>query len=127
MDELLTTDEPLDGQSDESLDDVAVHAEYRRLVEEQAAVRRVGTLVARGVEPSELAGAVAEEMRRCVGAATAGLWRFETSDEITLVAAAAADPAVLANALAKWPLVLARRSRATPSQRWCTAPASPRG
>ena len=62
-------------------------------------MRRVGTLVARGVEPSEVVGAVAEEMRRCVGAFTAGLWRFETSGEITLVAAAA-DPA----ALAKWPL-----------------------
>ena len=59
------------------------HAEYRRLVAEQAAVRRVGTLVARGAEPSEVVGAVAEEMRRCVGAFTAGLWRFDTSAEIT--------------------------------------------
>ena len=99
MDELLTADEPLVGQLDESLDDVALYAEYRRLVEEQAAVRRVGTLVARGAEPSEVVGAVAEEMRRCVGAFTAGLWRFETNAEITLVAAAA-DPA----ALAKWPV-----------------------
>ena len=99
MDELLTADEHLVGQLDESLDDVGLSAEYRRLVEEQAAVRRVGTLVARGGEPSEVVGAVAEEMRRCVGAITAGLWRFETSGEITLVAAAA-DPA----ALAKWPV-----------------------
>ena len=99
MDELLAADEPLAGQLDESLDDVALYAEYRRLVAEQAAVRRVGTLVARGVEPSEVVGAVAEEMRRCLGAFTAGLWRFETSAEITLVAAAA-DPA----ALAKWPV-----------------------
>ena len=99
MDELLTADEPLDGQLHESLDDVGLSAEYRRLVEEQAAVRRVGTLVARGGEPSEVGGAVAEELRRCLGAITAGLWRFETSGEITLVAAAA-HPA----ALAKWPL-----------------------
>ena len=56
-------------------------------------MRRVGTLVARGVEPSEVVGAVAEEMRQCVGAFTAGLWRFDTSAEITLVAAAA-DPAL---------------------------------
>jgi Natural resistance-associated macrophage protein/GAF domain len=61
--------------------------------------RRVGTLVARGVEPSEVGGAVAEELRRCLGAITAGLWRFETSGEITLVAAAA-NPA----ALARWPV-----------------------
>jgi hypothetical protein len=105
MDELLTADEPpLAGQRDEHLDDVALHTEYRRLVEEQAMVRRVGTLVARGVEPSELAGVVAEEMRQCVGAATAGLWRFDTSDEIALFASAAADPAVLASAVARWPL-----------------------
>jgi sugar diacid utilization regulator len=42
---------------------------------------------------------VADEMRRCVPADTAGLWRFETDGEIT-IAAAAADP----EALAKWPL-----------------------
>jgi sugar diacid utilization regulator len=105
MDELLAVDEPLlDGQSDESLDDVAVHAEYRRLVEEQAAVRRLGTLVARGVEPSELARVVTEEMRKCACAATGGLWSFDTSDEIRLVAAAAAHPAMLASGLARWPL-----------------------
>ncbi|MCW2687509.1 MAG: hypothetical protein JWR37_2399 [Mycobacterium sp.] len=99
MDELLAADEPSARQLDESLDDVALHTEYRRLVAEQAAVRRVGTLVARGGEPSEVIGAVAEEMRLCVGAFTAGIWRFDTSDEITLVAAAA-HPA----ALAKWPV-----------------------
>ena len=98
-DELVAADEPLVGQLDEHLDDVSLHAEYRRLVAEQAAVRRVGTLVARGAEPSEVIGAVAEEMRRCLGAFTAGIWRFDTSDEIRLVAAAA-DPA----ALAKWPV-----------------------
>jgi uncharacterized protein YoaH (UPF0181 family) len=103
-DDLLATDGPVDGQSDQSLDDVVVHAEYRRLVQEQAAVRRVGTLVARGVDPSELAGVVAEEMRQCVGASTAGLWRFDTSDEITLFAGAAANPATLADAVARWPL-----------------------
>jgi sugar diacid utilization regulator len=100
MDELLTADEPPPtGQPDEHLDDLALHTEYRRLVAEQAAVRRVGTLVVRGADPSEVIGAVAEEMRRYVGAITAGLWRFDTPAEMTLVAAAA-DPA----ALAKWPL-----------------------
>ena len=99
MDELLAADESPVKQLDESSDDAPLHTEYRRLVAEQAAVRRVGTLVARGGEPSEVIGAVAEEMRRCVGAFTAGLWRFDTSDEITLVAGAA-DPA----ALAKWPV-----------------------
>ena len=99
MDELVAADEPLVGQLDEHLDDVALHTEYRRLVEEQAAVRRLGTLVTRGAEPSEVIGAVAEEMRRCLGVFTAGIWRFDRSDEIRLVAAAA-DPV----ALAKWPV-----------------------
>ncbi|HXO83725.1 MAG TPA: helix-turn-helix domain-containing protein [Mycobacterium sp.] len=73
--------------------------QYRRLVAEQAALRRVATLVARSVEPSAVFGAVAEEMRRCVNAFTAGLWRFESGGEFTMVGAAA-DP----TALAKWPV-----------------------
>ena len=76
-----------------------MYAEYRRLAAEQAALRRVATLVARGVEPLAVFGAVAEEMRRCLPADTAGLWRFDTDGQITIVAAAA-HPA----ALAKWPV-----------------------
>jgi hypothetical protein len=90
---------PFAGQLDEHLDDVALHTEYRRLVAEQAALRRLGTLVARGGEPSEVSRAVAEEMRRCLDAFTAGLWRLEPTGEVTLVAAAA-TPA----ALTKWPV-----------------------
>jgi hypothetical protein len=95
----LVTAEEFAVEFDENLDGGKLYAEYRRLVAEQAAVRRVATLVARGGEPSEVGGAVAEEMRRCVGAVTAGIWRFEPSDEITLVAAAAHP-----DALAKWPI-----------------------
>jgi hypothetical protein len=98
VDGLLTADE-FAAEFDENRDVGKLYAEYRRLAAEQAALRRVATLVARGVEPLEVFGAVAEEMRRCVGAVTAGLWRFETDGEITIVAAAA-DPA----ALAKWPV-----------------------
>jgi len=98
VDALLTAEE-FAAEFDENRDDVKLYAEYRRLAAEQAAVRRVATLVARGVGPLEVFGAVAEEMRRCVPADTAGLWRYETDGEITIVAAAA-HPA----ALAKWPL-----------------------
>jgi signal transduction histidine kinase len=98
VDGLLTAEE-FAAEFDDNLDDGTLYAEYRRLAAEQAAVRRLGTLVARGGEPSEVGGAVAEEMRRCVGAVTAGIWRFEPSDEITLVAAAAHP-----DALAKWPI-----------------------
>jgi hypothetical protein len=97
MDGLLTAEE-LAAEFDENRDDGTWHAEYRRLAAEQAALRRLATLVARGVEPLEVFGAVADEMRRCVPADTAGLWRFETDGEITKVAAA--DPEMLA----RWPV-----------------------
>jgi hypothetical protein len=98
VDGLLTAEE-LAAEFDENLDDGTLYAKYRRLAAEQAALRRVATLVARGVEPLEVFGAVAEEMRRCVPADAAGLWRFE-SDRETISVAAAADPATLA----KWPV-----------------------
>ena len=95
----LVTAEEFPAEFDENLDDGTWYAKYRRLVAEQAALRRLATLVARGVEPLEIFGAVADEMRRCVPADTAGLWRFESDREITIVAAAA-DP----EALARWPV-----------------------
>ena len=95
----LLTAEELAAEFDENLDDGTWYAKYRRLAAEQAALRRLATLVARGVAPMQVFGAVADEMRRCVPAATAGLWRFETDREITIVAAAA-DP----EALARWPV-----------------------
>jgi PucR C-terminal helix-turn-helix domain/GAF domain/GGDEF-like domain len=84
MDELLAAEEPVNGQ----LDDVALYTEYRRLAAEQAALRRLATLVARGVEPSEVFDAVTNEMVRCAGGEAAGLYRYETTGEITLVAGA---------------------------------------
>jgi putative methionine-R-sulfoxide reductase with GAF domain len=60
----------------------------------------VATLVARGVEPSEVFDAVTIEMCRCVPAECAGLWRYETSGEMILVAAAYLS----ASAPAKWPV-----------------------
>src|SRR6478672_4720187 len=95
----LVTAEEFAAEFDENRDDGTLYAEYRRLVAEQDALRRLSTLVARGVEPLEVFGAVAEEMRRCLPADTAGLWRFESDREITIVAAAAGP-----EALAKWPV-----------------------
>jgi signal transduction histidine kinase len=88
------------GQLAVSLDNANVYAEFRQIADDQAALRRVATLVARGVEPSEVFAAVTEEMRRTTHELTAGLWRYETTDEITLLAGSAADPALLA----KWPV-----------------------
>jgi len=95
----LVTAEEFAAEFEENLDNGTLYAKYRRLAAEQDALRRVATLVARGVEPVEIFGAVAEEMRRCLPADTAGLWRYESDREITIVAAAA-EPA----ALARWPV-----------------------
>jgi sugar diacid utilization regulator len=98
VDGLLTAEESR-AEFDENLDGGTLYAEDGRLAAEQAALRRLVTLVAAGVEPMEVFGAVADEIRRCVPADTAGLWRFELDRAITIVAAAA-HPA----ALARWPL-----------------------
>jgi hypothetical protein len=99
MDGLLNSAEVPAEQLAEPLGNGELHAEYRRLAAEQTALRRLAALVARGVEPMEIFRAVADEMRRCVPAVTAGLWPFETDGEITLVAAAAHSAA-----LARWPV-----------------------
>jgi sugar diacid utilization regulator len=98
VDGLFTAEEPADGRPHASVGSAQLYAKYRRLAAEQAALRRVATLVARGVEPMEVFRAVADEMRRCVPADTAGLWRFDTDGEITKIAAA--DP----EALGRWPV-----------------------
>jgi len=51
--------------------------ELSRLLAEQAALRRVATLVARGTDPGEVFSAVAEEVRRLLGADSAGIGRYE--------------------------------------------------
>ena len=88
MDKILNSDELPAEELAVSVDDAQLYAEYRRLADEQAAMRRVAALVARGVEPSEVFDAVTNEMRGCLHADTAGLWRYETTGEITLVAGA---------------------------------------
>jgi GAF domain-containing protein len=56
------------------------------LADEQAALRRVATLVARGSSPVEIFGAVTEEARRVVGSEAVGLLRFDPDETATLVA-----------------------------------------
>jgi hypothetical protein len=96
----LFTAEEFAAEFDQNGDDGKLYAEYRRLAAEQAALRRVAALVARGVEPSEVFDAVTTEMRNCPYAATAGLWRYETTGEITLLSLAAYLP----DAAMKWPV-----------------------
>ena len=60
-----------------------------RLVEEQAALRRVATLVARGTRPEEVFAAVANEVARLLPADLGNVCRYESDDTITFVASAA--------------------------------------
>ena len=99
MDERSTGGELADGQLDWSPDNAWVYTQYRQLAAEQAALRRLSTLVARGVEPSEVFDAVVKEMRRCLLVERAGLFRYETSGELTLLAVDYRSPAPL-----KWPV-----------------------
>jgi sugar diacid utilization regulator len=99
MDELLAAGELAAGQLNFSADNAQLYTEYRRLAAEQAALRRLATLVAHGADPSEVFDAVVKEMRRCLVAERAGLWRYETSGEITLLASDHRSPAPMT-----WPV-----------------------
>jgi signal transduction histidine kinase len=61
--------------------------ELRALAEEQAALRRVATLVARGVPPEEVFAAVTEEVRRLLSVEYAGLNRYEPDGTTTTMVA----------------------------------------
>ena len=76
------------GQPDETL--AARHAALRdelaRLADEQAALRRVATLVARSVPPADLYAAVAREVGMLVGGDATHVWRFEAGGTASLIA-----------------------------------------
>ena len=57
-----------------------------RLADEQAALRRVATLVAQRVPPVEVFATVAEEVGRLLGTEGAGIVRYEPDNTTTLVA-----------------------------------------
>ena len=62
-------------------------AELQRNAEQQAALRRVATLVARDVPPEELLDSVAREVAGVLAADTTGLLRYEPDGDLTLLAA----------------------------------------
>jgi signal transduction histidine kinase len=61
-------------------------AQVRRLAEEQAALRRVATLVARESPPAEIFAAVAEEVERLLGFDVVTVYRYEADATATVVA-----------------------------------------
>jgi signal transduction histidine kinase len=69
----------------------AVEADQRRreasaLAEQHASLRRVATLVARGVAPSAVFSAVATELAHVLGTQSAVVYRYESDDTATLLA-----------------------------------------
>jgi signal transduction histidine kinase len=61
--------------------------ELHALAELQASLRRVATLVARGVPPSDVFSAVAVELALCLGVQNAAVFRYEPDGSALLVAA----------------------------------------
>jgi GAF domain-containing protein len=61
-------------------------AALARLAEEQAALRRVATLVARGTAPEEVFAAVAEEVGQLLPVDSATMCRYESEGTLTFVA-----------------------------------------
>jgi signal transduction histidine kinase len=68
--------------------------ELQVLADQQAALRRVATLVAHGVEPTEVFSAVATELAWCLGVYFSALWRYQPDGSAFLVAACDNDPGV---------------------------------
>ena len=65
--------------------------ELARLLAEQAALHRVATLVARGIDPAEIFEAVSEEVRRLLAADGAGIARFEPDGAYCVVVGSVGD------------------------------------
>ena len=79
-------------------------ATLARLAEEQAALRRVATLVARGAVPDELFAAVTGEAGRLLGAHLAGMARYESDDTVTVLATWAGEGEQHPMVPGPWPL-----------------------
>jgi signal transduction histidine kinase len=75
-----------------------------RLAKEQAALRRVATLVARGAVADELFAAVTGEVGRLLGAHLAGMGRYDGDDTVTVLAAWAAEGEEHPLVPGPWPL-----------------------
>jgi GAF domain-containing protein len=93
----VSAKEPLPLDADERLEkftdlvataiaNAEARAEVERLAEEQAALRRVATLVAEGAPPTTVFDAVAAEMEGLLGADRVSLSRYEPGAEITVLA-----------------------------------------
>ncbi|GAB3835754.1 hypothetical protein GCM10027610_034350 [Dactylosporangium cerinum] len=73
------------GQLAVSLDNAQLYAEFRRIADEQAALRRVATLVARGAGPDLVFATVADEIGALFRADVTAIIRFEPDGDATLM------------------------------------------
>ncbi len=87
---------PADPRNEESI-------ELRRLVEEQAALRRVATLVADGSPSTEVFSAVAHEVALVMHMPMVGVYRYDSDGLMTVIAAWSDRPHVLQPGT-RWPL-----------------------
>jgi signal transduction histidine kinase len=77
-------------------DGLVAGARMRQLADEQAALRRVATLVASGARPADVFRVAAEEIRRLFGAGNAGIGRYEgAGSSLVVVASVGEDPLTL--------------------------------
>jgi GAF domain-containing protein len=101
-----TRDEPLPQDAEERLDgfteliataisNAQAHEDLASLAEQQAALRRVATLVARRVAPEVVFRAVAEEAGGLLGAEVSGIVRLENDDTGTVMAGPSPGPYVV--------------------------------
>jgi PAS domain S-box-containing protein len=77
------------------------HDDLARLADEQAALRRVATAVARGAGPAEVFTAIAAEVRHVLGVVLVELSRYEPDGTITVIGAAGDHPFQVGT---QWPL-----------------------
>jgi PAS domain S-box-containing protein len=68
-----------------AISNVQARLEVRRLAAEQAALRRVATMIARESPAEEVFAKVAEEVIRLLGADAATVWRYEPDGDATVV------------------------------------------
>ena len=73
------------GQLAVSLDNAQVYADFRRIADEQAALRRVATLVAQGEPPSTVLAAVAQEAGQLLSADLVLIGRYGDGPTVTAI------------------------------------------
>ena len=108
------------GQLAVSLDNAHLYAEFRRIADEQAALRRVATLVAQGAAPGVVFDAVAAEMDALLDADEVSLGRFGPGGELLVLASrgSAAPPASELRSRASAPVTVDGRSWGSITASW---------